>query len=296
MLKKYQPQLFVAAMLLVFDIAYSLLSTCQKVYPAAAQQGGPENHCTAFGGVIPWVIGIAFSPLHIFLETYEHALVAGFTIVLAFSTIGLWWSTYQLWSAGEKQIALAGTAADAAKRSATVAERALTLSDRPWVSMKVDIIEGLKFDDTLGCKTKVKLTLLNIGRSPAIGLGFFIELHPSIEQAVSSHQAMVQSVRGMVGETSFGHTRFPNDPLDREIDLFVTRADIESGIKESESGLVEPYIVACAYYGLPTGGRFRYTSISQAIWLDDETSGFAPTGYYPLEKLSLSSFNAGRTT
>src|SRR5258705_270041 len=98
-------------MLLVFDVAYSLLSTCQETYPAATNHNDYQKNCAVFGGIIPWGLGIALIPVNSFLETYEHSLVAGFTIVLAFSTIGLWWSTSRLWDATK-------IAADAAKEAA----------------------------------------------------------------------------------------------------------------------------------------------------------------------------------
>jgi hypothetical protein len=158
MLKKYQPQLFFVAMLLVFDVAYSLLSTCQKVYPAAPQHGGPENHCTAFGGVIPWVGGIILHPLHHFLEAYEHALIAGFTIVLAFATGMLWWSTSKLWQAGKEQleftrnaaavqsedmkasIAVAKESADAARDSVKLAEDTAQRQLRAYVGIEFAVV------------------------------------------------------------------------------------------------------------------------------------------------------------
>jgi len=106
-MKRYYPLLFFVAMLLIFDLAYSLLSTCQEVYPAATKRSIYQNGCTAFGGVVPLVVGIALSPLVNFLETYEHSLIAGFTIVLAFSTIGLWWSTSKLWNSTNDAVRLA---------------------------------------------------------------------------------------------------------------------------------------------------------------------------------------------
>jgi hypothetical protein len=245
---------------------------------------------------------------------YYTLWLMAFTGVLAFATVGLGIATAFLYVTGEKQfrfairasvkqsrdmqasVKVAQDSANAAKRSAEVADRLLVMTDRPWVALKIEIIEGLKFDPSLGCMIKVKLTLLNIGRSPAIGLGYSIGLHPSIERAVKSHQAMIESSRIMVKGMTFGHTRFPNDPIEREISLFVTQSDIEAGIKECDSGLVEPYIVACVYYGLPIGGRFRYTSTNRAIWLNDDTPGFAPAGYYSLDKISLSSFDGGETT
>jgi hypothetical protein len=95
--KRYRPLLFFVAMLLTFDVAYSLLSTCQQpIYPSAAEQGGHQNYCTPFGGIL---FSFGILPLVHFLHTYEHELVAGFTIVLAFSTVALWLSTNKLWEA-----------------------------------------------------------------------------------------------------------------------------------------------------------------------------------------------------
>jgi hypothetical protein len=239
----------------------------------------------------------------------------GFTGVLAFATIGLGIATAFLYATGEKQfrvairasvkqsrdmqasIKVAQDAAKAATRSAEIADRLLVISSRPWVDLRVEISGPLKFDPVDGCSIKIKVTLLNIGRSPAIGLGYFIALLPSIPQAIEKHHSLIESARFMIKETSFGQTRFPGHPLEREIEIGAMPSQIEAATKESESGLVEPYIVACAYYGLPTGGRFRYTSINKAIWLvAADVKGFAPTGEYPLDKIYLSSFNTGETT
>jgi hypothetical protein len=245
---------------------------------------------------------------------YYTLWLMAFTGVLAFATVGLGIATAFLYATGEKQfrfairasvkqsrdmqasVKVAQDTANAAKRSAEVADRLLVLTDRPWVDLKIEIIGALKFDPVEGCLIKIKLTLLNIGRSPAIKLGYFINFCPSIPQAVESHHKMTESARYMIKDTSFGHTRFPNDPHVIEMVIGATPAEIEAGTKESDSGLVEPYIVGCAYYGLPTGGRFRYTSINKAIWIAGDTRGLAPVGEYQADKLVLSTFNTGETT
>jgi hypothetical protein len=226
--------------------------------------------------------------------------LVAFTGVLAVSTIGLWIVTWRGSTSQARDmrasIQVAQDAAKAAKRSADIADRLLTWTDRPWVDVRLKITGDLKFDTVEGCMMKIKLTLENIGKSPAIGLGFYVRFCPSISQAVESHREMVESTRYMFKESAFGHTRFPNDPLEIDMVIGATPAQIEAGIKESDSGLVEPYIVACAYYGLPTGGRFRHTSINKAIWIDDsDTRGLAPVGEYPVDKMSLSAFNTGET-
>lgn len=59
--------------------------------------------------------------------------IAFFTFVLAVSTIGLWVATVFLYRAGERQIAVSHTAADAAKKSAEVSERALVDLERAYI-------------------------------------------------------------------------------------------------------------------------------------------------------------------
>jgi hypothetical protein len=236
------------------------------------------------------------------LSVYFLFKIGGFlndsaVVISAIATAFIAWFTWTLWQSNEKMWSATKVSADAAKKSAEVAERALTLADRPWVDFKIDIMGPLKFDDIQGCSVEVKLMLLNIGRSPAIGLGYYVELCPSVSQATERHGKMIQSSQYMFGGMFFGHTRFPNDPLETQIILTLDRSKIEKGIQESESKLVEPYIVACAYYGLPTGGRFRHTSGIRAIFLKDQDSrGFKPVGEYPADKLFLSNFNPGETT
>jgi hypothetical protein len=269
--------------------------------------GGEEHgHKTISEPLVCGVAGIPTAARQ-FMNRNEGFFVASFTLALVLVTGWLVWATLKLWEAGEKQFGLLSKSAAAqsrdmqasiqvAKRSADVAERALILTDRPWVDIRVEITGALKFDPVEGCLIKIKLTLVNIGRSPAIGLGYFIEFCPSISQAIERHQKMVESTRFMIKEGSFGSTRFPNDPFNIEMAIGATPSQIEASLKEGESGLVEPYIVACAYYGLPTGGRFRYTTINKAIWLKGEAEGFAPNGEYAVEDMSVSSFNTGETT
>lgn len=261
---------------------------------AAWQSGSTGEICEATNTGREQCAGYNLAPfliIQIFkiLHTLEGAITALATAAIACFTWTLWKSNEKMWEVTK-------IAADAAKRSAEVADRALTLTDRPWVDLRIEIVGPLVFDPVEGCKLDVKLTLLNIGRSPAIGLGVFISLLPSINQAVDSHDKMIKNLRFMFSETSFGHTRFPGDPLEKQIMLTVTRDKIETGIQESESKLVEPYIVACAYYGLPTGGKFRYTSVNRAIFLKDNDLSFSPEGEYPADRLVLSSFNPGETT
>jgi hypothetical protein len=141
--KKYYPLLFFVGMLLVFDLAFSLLSTCQKIGQGAAAQSGYQNNCTPFGGVVPWIVGVTFHPVNIFLETYEHSLIAGFTIVLGISTVLLWTVTK--------------TAADAAR----IAAEHIPIVERAWIFCEPADIRQIDYEHI-----SFALNIKNHGKTP----------------------------------------------------------------------------------------------------------------------------------
>jgi hypothetical protein len=90
-------------------------------YQAAEKSGRSTEECKSF-----W-------------EKTTSDPVAMFTLILAISTVGLWVATFSLYRAGERQIAVARTAADAAEKSAEVSERALTDLERAYIFVaKID--------------------------------------------------------------------------------------------------------------------------------------------------------------
>jgi hypothetical protein len=146
-------------MLLAFDVAFSLLSTCQENYPAAAGHNHDKNHCTALGGVIPWVVGVSLHPLTRFLETYEHSLIAGFTIVLAVFTARLWYSTEKLWKA--------------TRDTAKTQERDTRILQRAYLAVSPQGIQPLSGNSTGICVAHI--CIRNVGRLPARDVTWFIE-------------------------------------------------------------------------------------------------------------------------
>ena len=103
-----------------------------------------KEQCPTFGaGSV-----VLLARLDHFIESHDKSIVAGFTVVLAISTIGLWLATMRLWRAGERQmeliaasgkqqssdmqasIAAAKKTADAAQKAAVGGERLAEIADK----------------------------------------------------------------------------------------------------------------------------------------------------------------------
>jgi len=112
----------------------------------------------------------------------DKAVVAGFTIVLAISTIGLWLATIDLYRAGERQIEFLRESSEAqsrdmqasiaaAQKSADTAEKAFTNLERPYIfiyspsKLQLDP-EAIPFDDEPTVLANYQVA--NYGKTPAI--------------------------------------------------------------------------------------------------------------------------------
>ena len=118
--------LWIVAALVIIDTGISLALTChEQGYKPGSGQNFVEG-CSVFQGpILRFVFWFANA-----FDKHGEAVIAFFTIVLAISTIGLWWSTRKLWEAGEKQIAVAAFAANSSEQSARAAQRAAAIMDQ----------------------------------------------------------------------------------------------------------------------------------------------------------------------
>jgi hypothetical protein len=108
-------------------------------------------------------------------------LIAIFTVVLAVKTSGLFRETAGLRSAADRQaldmqasIKVAQDAANAAKRAADIAERAIVEGDRAWIAVKPEIIAPLVFEKDR-IHIGVGVDMVNIGKSPATNVEVWAE-------------------------------------------------------------------------------------------------------------------------
>jgi hypothetical protein len=136
-----------------------------------AEPGGHAKKPARFGcgieGVGPAFVHMMDSHEGFFMGSFTFLLVM-VTAWLVYTTSGLRESTDRLWEAGEKQIAVARTAANAAEKSAHVAEQALRMSERPMIG-----IGPWEIDIKPGFAAHIMFKVRNVGRSTA-----FIFDHP----------------------------------------------------------------------------------------------------------------------
>jgi hypothetical protein len=109
------------------------------------------------------------------------AVVALFTGLLVNATIGLQRSTDKLWEAGERQMAVAKVAADAAAASAEVADRSLKITQRAYIGVEPDGIRPhrrRREDVPSGGPTDVSahFFIKNVGQLPARELNWFVTI------------------------------------------------------------------------------------------------------------------------
>lgn len=132
----------------------------------------PPNKCT--GESCPYqqtkAYFIAFSyPARLifgFLESHDAFFVAVGTGFIAVFTFTLWRSTNKMWEAGEKQIAIAREAANAAASANLIAKEAFLLSERPYLLLQITNVDNIRL--AIQGPPRIEYSLLNCGKSPAI--------------------------------------------------------------------------------------------------------------------------------
>lgn len=312
------------ALWLIFESAISWFATCQPIYQGATDHGGNENNCTLFSGPVISIVYFGGVQLFRFLHAYEHELVAGFTIVLAFSTIGLWLATDRLYKAGERQLNLirknaaeqartnaasikvAQDAAKEAKRSADMAERGIIEADRAWIKVEMDIFGPLIFgEETIEIVAEARFK--NVGRTPATSCGFEFRLCTDVGEA--SHCASESAAhmgRAFVSHLGYGQVIYPDKNATIRETLTIERADFIARIKEIDAApkiegekddderftRSNPALMAFVWYALPRAGRlgkYRYsTGLFEICWKGDASRGFdGSVMTIPLDEIEL---------
>jgi hypothetical protein len=266
-----------------------------------------EKDCpTFFSGML-----ILLGRIDHFIESHDKSIVAGFTVVLAISTIGLWLATIKLWKAGERQmelieanaaeqsrdmkasIKIGEDSAKAAAKSADAAERGVIAADRAWIEISIDITGPLKFGPEW-IEIPARATVKNVGKSPATNVSFYINLYP--DSAVASHKIddEVKHLKDMYPialGSGYGQVLFPDATDVRERVCRIKRRDFIARIKEVDAVETDdkdrepftksrPALMVIAWYAIPSAGqlgRYRYSSEIRAVASNFFKEGFDGT-------------------
>jgi hypothetical protein len=154
----------------------------------------------------------------------------------------------------------AKVSADAAMKSAVVAENALIATDRAWISIEAEIIAPLVFEKDR-IHIGIGFGMTNIGSSPATHVGIWAELCADMPEA--REQGRKAANRTALGLLDFGVVVFPKEvergdwwEMEMPTPVFmqsISAARVrakERGDDESEWSTTWPCVMACATYRL----------------------------------------------
>lgn len=149
--------------------------------------------------------------------------VALFTLVLAFSTVGLWTATIGLYRAGERQIKLT--------------HDIFVASNRPWVAVtNIDVGDIVIAHG--GVSTRFILCVVNKGSMPAVRCSSYEKLIAIGDTAnirdIENH-ITVESIKQY---RSIGFSLFPEQKNEFRISISILTEEMEEAVSSSKYGLI----------------------------------------------------------
>jgi hypothetical protein len=197
-----------------------------------------------------------------------------FTLVLAFSTIGLWVATTALYLAGERQLKLARENADQQSRdmqaSIAVAKQSAIDQQRAWLSIKdVSLEHPTKFSQD-EIVFRVQATAQNFGGTPAMGAEIYFESYfpeKNPEEFADAKERFKQRLRAT--PLQLGSIVFPDDNLQLRWRWTDEHNKIKNAIRDMSSG--EKRIGFVIFVGVTyrvKGDEIRHITIEMFSMLD----------------------------
>jgi hypothetical protein len=166
-------------------------------------------------------------------------------------------STETIATEAKIQASASEKSADAAKDSVTVTQSSLELSQRPWVSVKVEIAGPLTWDAN-GAHLLLKYTFKNVGHSPA--LGFFSLAQMVVEPKlgippIKERQELCQYVRSQ--NIPLRDVLFPDEVRETLVKVNASRTDIGKAKSYWAGARFAASVIDCTAY---------HSSFSQQIY------------------------------
>jgi hypothetical protein len=167
-------------------------------------------------------------------------------------------------------------AADAAMESVAIAEKTLSVTQRPWINVHVDIGGPLVYDIN-GANFTFNFILENIGNSPARNVWpeFKIVLLNSggiiTEFDVREIQIEMIEYRKKIEKSYFGHTMLPKEKIHQQITYTIKAADLPGIIQQGAiiSPSISPMLVGATYYYSDFSPKPHQTGLIRGIIRND---------------------------
>lgn len=190
--------------------------------------------------------------------------MAFFTYCLVIVTWELAKITERLWSAGERQIAVASQSAGAAMAALEHAKAVFEEDHRAWIDIQVTPGGDFIYHD-MGFAFKIKVDIENIGKAPAydvrinssFGLSDGIDVPPEFEEKIRND---VNSV-GKLGII------MPNGRRTQEVGVFITYEAVNMNKTSVKTGCIYPSVLCISDY--TSGSKMRRTAITFGIAVAD---------------------------
>jgi hypothetical protein len=184
-------------------------------------------------------------------------------------------------------------AANAAKKSADVAEKTMTGAQRPWLSVRLSTGGGLTFDDQGGV-IPISFRIKNIGRSPALAT----EITAKVVLGFGPNNAIAERNKMLAGERksmqepkhALGHILFPGEEFAEVINFTMSREYIRTSQKEmaksfkgenpASLNFISPFIVGYVRYGFSFDESVHRTAFMEEVCRIDPLH---PNGCFVIE-------------
>jgi hypothetical protein len=196
------------------------------------------------------------------------SITAAFTVVLVMVTAAAWLAT-------DKN-------AEAAHRSATIADKTLIAAHRPWLSVNVSITSDWVFTDEEG-RVEIALLIRNVGSAPATNIEWDAVLVPmthhltdAIKKVNTRFTARIEVLKksDLAREVSFGGTLFPNEAYEQRVSLPLSREDIRNAYghiaPEIGTPFIAPSVVGSILYRSPIADTWHQTGFAADIKVRDD--------------------------
>ena len=156
----------------------------------------------------------------------------------------------------QKQTTSAEISANAARKSADIAEDTMVATERPWLNVRLRPGSDLQFDEHGGLII-IDFIIKNVGHSPAFNIYPFGQILILSRQGtdLGAEQTKVFAVgqnvfnnKRNLKDSSLGYVLFPTDEFSLSWPVTFSRKDIEEGYRMTKSKIIAPILFGCVFY------------------------------------------------